>query len=53
MGLNPRLWGGKRNVSSIQMNKVLKEQGELGGSMWKRRHFPGNPDGSGGGREEV
>lgn len=46
-------FGRKKNVSSIQMNKVLEEQGGLGGSMWKRRHFPGSPDGSGGGREEA
>lgn len=24
------------------MNKVLKEQRGLGGSIWKRRHFPGS-----------
>lgn len=34
--------GKKKNVSSIHMNNVLKEQSRLG-----------SPDGSGGGREEV
>lgn len=49
-----RLGFGGKECSSIHMNKVLKEQSGLGGSIWKRRHFPGShPDGSGGGREEV
>lgn len=34
-------FGGKE-CSSIHMNKVLKEQRGLGGSIWKKRHFPGS-----------
>lgn len=52
-GFEPLGFWGKK-VSSFRMSKVLEEQSGLGGSIWKRRHFPrSHPDGSGGGRDEV